>query len=133
MRRAAGLLVLTMVLAAAGPAYSQAPTGERGQPGRPSLAPQPGQAPFGDAIAEALLPAYNRAMTMIGTCGPIGDTGVIEAKRVGFASIVDLRPAGDASRSEQARAQYSRLRSAAEPALKFVSVGRNSRLCASMA
>ena len=47
---------------------------------------------------------------MIGTCGPVPDTGVIEAKRVGFAAIVDLRPPGDASRSEQRRAEYSRLR-----------------------
>ncbi len=78
------------------------------------VAPTPGVAPFGDQISEQRLPEYNRATPLIATSGPIGDDGVIEAKRVGFAMIVDLRPAADAS-SEKQRADFARIRYANIP------------------
>lgn len=74
------------------------------------VAPTPGVAPFGDQISEQRLPLYHRATPLIATSGPIGDAGVIEAKRVGFAMIVDLRPSGGARSSERQHAEFSRIR-----------------------
>jgi len=94
-RPAAALPALALLLMAAGSATDVAPT--------------PGVAPFGDQISEQRLPLYHRAAPLIATSGPIGDDGVIEAKRVGFATIVDLRPAADTA-SERRRADYARIR-----------------------
>lgn len=74
------------------------------------FAPQPGQAPFGDKIAEQRLPTYHRATKVIATSGPIGDKGVIEAKHLGFAAIADLRPAGDDTAAERQGAEYAHIR-----------------------
>jgi protein tyrosine phosphatase (PTP) superfamily phosphohydrolase (DUF442 family) len=95
MRRLPALLASAVLTAAAGAATDVAPT--------------PGVAPQGDLITEQRLPLYHRATTLIATSGPIGDNGVIEAKRVGFAAIVDLRPSRDTG-SERQRADYSRIR-----------------------
>ncbi|CAA2159923.1 hypothetical protein MBRA_05102 [Methylobacterium brachiatum] len=73
------------------------------------VAPLPGLAPFGDQIAEQRLPRYHRATPLIGISGPIDDKGVIEAKRLGFATIVDLRKGGEAA-SEKQRAEFARIR-----------------------
>lgn len=90
------LPVLALLLMAAGSAVDVAPT--------------PGVAPFGDQISEQRLPHYHRATPLIATSGPINDAGVIEAKRVGFASIVDLRLAGADTKAEAQRAEYARIR-----------------------
>ena len=74
------------------------------------VTPTPGAAPFGDQISEQRLPLYHRATPLIATSGPINDAGVIEAKRVGFAAIVDLRPVGDDTKAEEQRAEYTRIR-----------------------
>jgi len=94
--RLAGLPVLGLLVMGAGSATD--------------VAPRPGVAPFGDQISEQRLPLYHRASPLIATSGPIGDKGVIEAKRVGFATIVDLRQSGDATAQERQRAEYSRIR-----------------------
>jgi protein tyrosine phosphatase (PTP) superfamily phosphohydrolase (DUF442 family) len=73
------------------------------------VAPLPGIAPFGDQIAEQRLPLYHRVAPRVATSGPIEDEGVIEAKRVGFATIVDLRPAADIA-SEKQHAEFARIR-----------------------
>ena len=93
---AAAMPALAVLLMAAGAATGAAPT--------------PGAAPFGDQISEQRLPLYHRAAPWAATSGPIGDKGVIEAKRVGFAAIVDLRPAGNDTASEKQRAEYARIR-----------------------
>lgn len=79
------------------------------------VAPTPGVTPFGDQISEQRLPLYHRATPLIATSGPIGDAGVIEAKRVGFAMIVDLRPSGGDRSSEKQHAEFSRIRYANIP------------------
>ena len=97
MRRAAGVLAaVAVLLMAAGSATEVAPT--------------PGVAPFGDQISEQRLPLYHRATPMIATSGPINDSGVIEAKRVGFAMIVDLRAPGADTASEKQHSEFSRIR-----------------------
>ncbi|MFK4047640.1 beta-lactamase hydrolase domain-containing protein [Roseomonas mucosa] len=97
MRGAAAVLpALAVLLMAAGSATDVAPT--------------PGVAPFGDQISEQRLPLYHRVTPMIATSGPINDAGVIEAKRVGFAMIVDLRPAGADIASEKQHSEFSRIR-----------------------
>ncbi len=96
MRRAAALLAASLATMGAG--------------ARNDLAPQPGQAPFGDKIAQQRLPTYNRATSVIATSGPIDEAGAIEAKRVGFASVVDLRPAGADTAAEHRWADFSHLR-----------------------
>jgi len=74
------------------------------------VAPSPGVAPFGDQVSEQRLPFYQRVTPLIATSGPISDAGVIEAKRVGFAMIVDLRPPGSNISSGQQHAEFSRIR-----------------------
>jgi len=74
------------------------------------VAPTPGVVPFGDQVSEQRLPFYHRVTPMIATSGPISDAGVIEAKRVGFAMIIDLRPPGTDVSSERRHAEFSRIR-----------------------
>ena len=74
------------------------------------VAPMPGVAPFGDQVSEQRLPLYHRVTTLIATSAPINDPGVIEAKRVGFAMIVDLRPASADTASEKEHAEFARIR-----------------------
>lgn len=74
------------------------------------VAPLPGLAPFGDQVAEQRLPRYHRATPLIGISGPIDDKGVIEAKRLGFATVVDLRNGGADVASERRRAEFARIR-----------------------
>lgn len=78
------------------------------------VAPQPGIAPFGDQIAEQRLPLYHRVAPLVAIAGPIEDEGVVEAKRVGFAMIVDLRPAEEIA-SEKQHAEFARIRYANLP------------------
>ncbi|MBV8911448.1 MAG: hypothetical protein JOZ05_00245 [Acetobacteraceae bacterium] len=95
--RTLALPVLAILLMAAGSATDVAPT--------------PGVAPFGDQISEQRLPHYHRVTPLIATSGPIDQGGVIEAKRVGFASLVDLRPAaGGDTQAERRQADFARIR-----------------------
>jgi hypothetical protein len=47
------------------------------------------EAPFGDKVSERV-PAYHRAAPTIGLAGPLGRLGIMEAKAVGFRSILNL-------------------------------------------
>ena len=47
------------------------------------------EAPFGDKVSERI-PSYHRAAPTVGTAGPLGRLGIIEAKAVGFRSILNL-------------------------------------------
>ena len=49
------------------------------------------EAPFGDKVSERI-PFYHRAAPTIATAGPLGRLGIIEAKGVGFRSVVSLGP-----------------------------------------
>lgn len=49
------------------------------------------EAPFGDKVSERI-PFYHRAAPTIATAGPLGRLGIIEAKSVGFRSILNLGP-----------------------------------------
>ncbi|HEY7747633.1 MAG TPA: hypothetical protein VH933_03055 [Aestuariivirgaceae bacterium] len=53
--------------------------------------PEEPEAPFGDKVSERI-PFYHRAAPAIGTSGPLGRLGIIEAKAVGFKSILNLGP-----------------------------------------
>jgi hypothetical protein len=50
------------------------------------------EAPFGDRVSERI-PFYHRAAPTIATSGPLGRLGLIEAKSVGFKSVLNLGPA----------------------------------------
>jgi hypothetical protein len=47
------------------------------------------EAPFGDRVSERM-PSYHRAAPTIATSGPLGRLGLIEAKAVGFRSVLHL-------------------------------------------
>jgi uncharacterized protein (TIGR01244 family) len=47
------------------------------------------EAPFGDKVSERI-PFYHRAAPTVATAGPLGRLGIIEAKSVGFRSILNL-------------------------------------------
>jgi hypothetical protein len=47
------------------------------------------EAPFGDRVSERI-PFYHRAAPTIATSGPLGRLGLIEAKAVGFRSVLHL-------------------------------------------
>jgi protein tyrosine phosphatase (PTP) superfamily phosphohydrolase (DUF442 family) len=80
------------------------------QPGHPRAALiSPGWAPFGSTISEQRIPAYNRATYQIGTSGPLSREGVIEAKRVGFVTILDLQSSPEKSRAERLMAEYANI------------------------
>jgi hypothetical protein len=47
------------------------------------------EAPFGDKVSDRI-PFYHRAAPRVATAGPLGRLGIIEAKSVGFRSILNL-------------------------------------------
>jgi protein tyrosine phosphatase (PTP) superfamily phosphohydrolase (DUF442 family) len=47
------------------------------------------EAPFGDKVSERV-PSYHRAAPTVGLAGPLGRLGIMEAKAVGFRSILNL-------------------------------------------
>lgn len=49
------------------------------------------EAPFGDRVSKRI-PFYHRAAPTIATAGPLGRLGIIEARAVGFRSILNLGP-----------------------------------------
>jgi protein tyrosine phosphatase (PTP) superfamily phosphohydrolase (DUF442 family) len=49
------------------------------------------EVPFGDKVSERI-PFYHRAAPTIATAGPLGRLGIIEARAVGFRSILNLGP-----------------------------------------
>jgi hypothetical protein len=69
------------------------------------------EAPFGDRVSERIA-FYHRAAPTIATAGPLGRLGIIEAKAVGFRSILNLGPStsaaglDDASMAKYALLQY---------------------------
>jgi uncharacterized protein (TIGR01244 family) len=67
------------------------------------------QAPFGDKVGPRI-PFYDRVAPQVATSGPLGQLGVIEAKGVGFRSIVDLRASPGASAAERRTAEFALLR-----------------------
>lgn len=67
------------------------------------------QAPFGDTVG-ARIPFYDRVAPQVATSAPLDRLGVLEAKSVGFRSIVDLQAAPEASAAEQQRAEFALLR-----------------------
>lgn len=95
-RRHPAAAALLMILAAADAAAQQ-------------QEPQPGAAPFGEEISEERIPSYDRAAPRIGTSGPLTDLGVIEAKRVGFAAILDLQPDPERAANERRNAAFARI------------------------
>lgn len=67
------------------------------------------QAPFGDQVGPRI-PFYDRVAPQVATSGPLDRLGIIEAKGVGFRSIVDLQPSAEASATERAMAEFALLR-----------------------
>src|SRR3546814_2465364 len=67
------------------------------------------QAPFGDKVSERI-PSYDRAAPQVATSAPLERLGILEAKGVGFRSIVDLQPSPEASAAEQTMAEFALLR-----------------------
>src|SRR3546814_13472335 len=68
------------------------------------------QAPFGDKVSERI-PSYDRAAPQVATSAPLERLGILEAKGVGFRSIVDLQPSPEASAAAQPMAEFALLRS----------------------
>jgi hypothetical protein len=67
------------------------------------------EAPFGDKVSERI-PFYHRAAPMVATAGPLGRLGIIEAKGVGFRSVVNLGPSTAAAGLDDASmAAYANL------------------------
>lgn len=76
-----------------------------------SSSAQPGvaEAPFGDKVSERI-PFYHRAAPTVATAGPLGRLGIIEAKGVGFRSVVNLGPSTAAAGLDDASmAAYANL------------------------
>jgi hypothetical protein len=68
------------------------------------------EAPFGDTVSERV-PFYHRAAPTIATAGPLGRLGIIEAKAVGFKSILNLgRSTTTAGLDDASMASYVLLR-----------------------
>jgi uncharacterized protein (TIGR01244 family) len=68
------------------------------------------EAPFGDKVSERI-PFYHRAAPTVATAGPLGRLGIIEAKAVGFRSIVNLgRSTSTAGLDDASMASYALLR-----------------------
>lgn len=66
------------------------------------------QAPFGDQVGERI-PFYDRVAPQVATSAPLDRLGIIEAKGVGFRSIVDLQPSRQASGAERRMAEFALL------------------------
>jgi hypothetical protein len=74
-----------------------------------------GEAPFGDKVSERI-PRYHRASPTVGTAGALGRLGVIEAKAVGFRSILNLTaPTVAVGQDDEAMAKFALLRYFAVP------------------
>jgi len=67
------------------------------------------QAPFGDQVG-ARIPYYDRVAPQVATSAPLDRLGIIEAKGVGFRSIIDLQPSQQASAVERSMAEFAMLR-----------------------
>ncbi len=61
-------------------------------------------APFGDKVSAAIT-YYNRASPMIGTAGLLLEGGVVEAKKLGFKTIVNLLTAKEGAELEREKAK----------------------------
>jgi len=61
-------------------------------------------APFGDKVSAAIT-NYNRASPMIGTAGLLLEGGVMEAKRLGFKTILNLLTAKEGAEIEREKAK----------------------------
>jgi len=89
-----------------------------GSPGAPSTLHaqyETGEAPFGDKVSERI-PMYHRASPTVGTAGAIGRLGVIEARSVGFRSILNLATTTVAAgQDDRAMAEFTLLRYFAAP------------------
>ncbi len=69
-----------------------------------------GEAPFGDKVSERI-PMYHRASPTVGTAGDLGRLGIIQARSVGFRSILNLASSRVATgQNDKAMADYARLR-----------------------
>jgi hypothetical protein len=69
-----------------------------------------GEAPFGDKVSERI-PMYHRASPTVGTAGPLGRLGIIEARSVGFRSILNLATTTVAAgQDDKAMAEFTLLR-----------------------
>jgi hypothetical protein len=69
-----------------------------------------GEAPFGDKVSERI-PMYHRASPTVGTAGALGRLGIIEAKAVGFRSILNLATTTVAAGQDgRAMAEFALLR-----------------------
>jgi hypothetical protein len=72
--------------------------------------PETGEAPFGDKVSERI-PMYHRASPTVGTAGALGRLGIIEARSVGFRSILNLASTTVAAgQGDRAMAGYVLLR-----------------------
>ena len=84
-----------------------------GSPGAPSplhAQYQTGEAPFGDKVSERI-PMYDRASPTVGTAGALGRLGIIEARSVGFRSILNLATTTVAAgQDDKAMAEFAVLR-----------------------
>jgi uncharacterized protein (TIGR01244 family) len=67
------------------------------------------QAPFGDKVGPRI-PFYDRVAPQVATSASLDRLGVLEAKGVGFRSIIDLQPASEPSAAEQKMAEFALLR-----------------------
>lgn len=68
------------------------------------------EAPFGDKVSERI-PMYHRASPTVGTAGPLGRLGIIEARAVGFRSILNLATTTVAAgQDDKAMADFTLLR-----------------------
>src|SRR5438552_739451 len=76
LRRLSGAALLALLL---WPLLSAVPHAQLERP----------EAPFGDKVSERI-PSYHRAAPTIAIAGPLGRLGIIEAKAVGFRSILNL-------------------------------------------
>lgn len=70
----------------------------------------PGQAPFGEKISEERIPQYHRATPVIGTAGNLAGTGIQEARRLGFRTILDLGTGRERIDHHRGMADFSHLR-----------------------
>jgi hypothetical protein len=66
------------------------------------------EAPFGDRVSERV-PYYHRAAPAVATAGPLGRLGIIEAKAVGFRSILNLGSSTAAGLDDASMAAYALL------------------------
>ena len=100
-RRAAGIALSAAIAAmvAVGPAAAQ---------------DEPREAPFGDKVSQRI-PFYHRAAPQVATSGPLGRLGMIEAKAVGFRTVVSLRPKADEGGNLETMARFTKIRFVALP------------------